>query len=73
MDFFKNKDFKGYELYKFYWPFWTKKTLKIQYASNPTQEMLIDKILKLRTINSVIIIPFLGFWTIVVLVVALAL
>jgi hypothetical protein len=70
--FTRNIRITGKDLCKFYWPFWKKETLKSQYAANQNEEAQVDRILKLRTINSIIIFPVLLSWTIIVLLFVLA-
>jgi hypothetical protein len=66
-DIVRDKRIKGKDLYKFYWPFWRKKTLKSQYAANQNEDIKIDRVLKLRTINSMIIFPIILLWTTIVI------
>jgi len=68
---FENKQFIGNEWFKFFWPFWSKQKLKKQYATNESEEVLIDKLVRLRTISSIIylaVIIFLAIFVITLLI-----
>jgi hypothetical protein len=60
---------KGFEIYKFLWPLWAKQTLKNQHASSLSDEETIDRLVKLRTINTIIFLPFIVFWIAVLILV----
>jgi len=64
---------KGFEIYKFLWPFWTKQTLKNQHATNLSDEETIDRLVNLRTINTIIFSPFIVFWFATLILVILSL
>lgn len=66
---FEDKRFNGNVWFKFLWPFWSKQKLKKQYATNASEEVLIDRLVKLRTISSIIYLPVLIFLVLFVIAV----
>lgn len=70
---FKDRKPRGLETYKFLWPLWKKETLKKHYARNLDEEVLIDRLVKLRTINTIIFSPFILFWFAILILVLLTL